>query len=478
MAKVKLLYLPSDTDPMNPLAITDEKKAIDASIEKAKGISVEVVEKKDVKLPELAQLAADHRPRVVHVNAHGKLDGASTNVMLFNAQGKVEAVDQARMTTVLRRFGEEGARLVVLGVCQSLPLAEALIADKESKIDAVISMSGDIRSNALPAFSGALHGALARGEPLQKAYEAALVTLAGPLGAIPKLRCRKGVDPKRWYLSRRSLVAWIGIPVLAAAALAVILAWLLRPDPYLACMEERLKKIDTPGDKREMAKRFRADKGKIDASEERLDDTLVKLAMKPIGWQALVECGKKESFAPEMEVKFDVVIDSDGGDVGAKEKPDLSPRDPKRLSAHNARCEGDGRCQVRSKITDVHQLSELYELKRPGHQSMTLTLREMLAKKRIALGLAPQPVPVPVPVSTPTTTGTHRPEPPPLCGDLDLLRGLVRSQLRAGEEATVSVEVKRDGVVCSAPGGICNVVRAGFAAGRKPCVARNVTVRN
>jgi len=144
----------------------------------------------------LVQAVVSEKPDIVHFGGHGE----DRQLLLLDEIGMKTnfTVEDAELL-----FRERSVRLVVFSVCKSLAMARALT--ETSVVDFAIGTEKDLADTAAIDFTGQFYRALAQGDPLQQAYQAALVATPRELrresACTPQLLARPGVTAEHFRIA-------------------------------------------------------------------------------------------------------------------------------------------------------------------------------------------------------------------------------------------------------------------------------------
>jgi CHAT domain-containing protein len=157
------------------LQIERETERIVEALRRRRDIRVEAIYKTTVQ--DLRDGLRDFSPHVLHVIAHGEIEGGKGALVLRTSAGYSERLGGEHLSTKLR--GCHDLRLVVLNACDTafLPREEGLdpfssvaaVLVRRHKLPAVVAMQFPITDEAAVAFGGALYASLAAGDPVEAA---------------------------------------------------------------------------------------------------------------------------------------------------------------------------------------------------------------------------------------------------------------------------------------------------------------------
>lgn len=152
-----------------------------------------------VQFEHLRTALMEYQPHILHLSAHGDLDGSL--VFEGDADG-ARTVPRSKIIRLLESLRDD-LRLVVVNACHSQALARELAP----AVGVAIGMSDAVRDAAAIAFAVAFYEGLGFGKSVEKAFDVALIGLDERDEAVPRLFPPAAVDPQ----SRR------GRPLLALA---------------------------------------------------------------------------------------------------------------------------------------------------------------------------------------------------------------------------------------------------------------------
>jgi hypothetical protein len=135
--------------------------------------NVKLEQRTAVTFDRLRKAVQDVRPHVLHISSHGK---SGDLFFHLDDSGAYQKVPPSALIRLLRALGKE-LRLVVLNACDSLPIAEAVVATEQPVAPWAIGMKHPIVDEDAIAYSTALYDGLASGLPVGDAHEAALSAL-------------------------------------------------------------------------------------------------------------------------------------------------------------------------------------------------------------------------------------------------------------------------------------------------------------
>ena len=121
-----------------------------------------------VRAKDIQDIFYDHRGHIVHFAGHGDHGG---RLVLENEIGFAKPVQPAQIRDLVRLFNEDRRiRCVVLNACHTLPLAKALVASP-SVVACAVGTRDEVDDDAAIWFADGFYNALARGEPLGRAFD-------------------------------------------------------------------------------------------------------------------------------------------------------------------------------------------------------------------------------------------------------------------------------------------------------------------
>eukprot|EP00698_Gefionella_okellyi_P025483 TRINITY_DN9354_c0_g1_i1.p1 TRINITY_DN9354_c0_g1~~TRINITY_DN9354_c0_g1_i1.p1 ORF type:complete len:1020 (+),score=215.26 TRINITY_DN9354_c0_g1_i1:107-3166(+) len=150
--------------------------------------------------PKLA-IALAQQWDVVHISAHGHTDGS---LLLEDGTGKSHALDGPNGLVELFRNAKNAAPVVVLSSCYSIALAEALLANPDTGVRAVVACKNAVNANSSTILSEQLYGMLAKGETIGSAFQSAQRAVAtSPLVGDSVFACER-----KWHIADDELITW------------------------------------------------------------------------------------------------------------------------------------------------------------------------------------------------------------------------------------------------------------------------------
>ncbi|MCY1058862.1 CHAT domain-containing protein [Nannocystis sp. SCPEA4] len=117
----------------------------------------------------------DVRPNVLHISSHG--ESGSLYFQARRSGDDLQRVPQTALIKLLHALGSD-LKLVVLNACDSLEIAEGIVARKPSQITWAIGMKDPIYDDDAIDYSVALYDSIAAGRAIGIAHQAALARLA------------------------------------------------------------------------------------------------------------------------------------------------------------------------------------------------------------------------------------------------------------------------------------------------------------
>lgn len=115
-------------------------------------------------LPHLEQ----HRPHLVHLHAHGSLEG-----MVLEWEDERSVIVRPEAIQALLRSAGEQIRLVFFGGCNSARVAESAV----TAVDFAIGMRGPVEEKAETRFAATFYGSVSAGRSVRSAFEQGLAVL-------------------------------------------------------------------------------------------------------------------------------------------------------------------------------------------------------------------------------------------------------------------------------------------------------------
>jgi hypothetical protein len=219
MKKHTILFLASNPDGTDRLALDKEAQAIQVELERAgQRDRFELVTRWAAEPLDLLRELGKLRPTVVHFSGHGRSparekpsgegphrdievpgQGDQSGLYFRGRDGRAQAVSTAAF---VQTFGAAGAsvKLVVLNACYSEVQAEALI----EYVDYVVGMAGTMGDDAARAFAVGFYCGLGASEPVDGAYKygCAAINVEGlPEWDRPQLKMRAGVNANSLVLA-------------------------------------------------------------------------------------------------------------------------------------------------------------------------------------------------------------------------------------------------------------------------------------
>jgi hypothetical protein len=185
-----ILFLASNPDATDRLALDEEVRAIEAKIRAADHRdSLALKTRWAVRADDLLQALNEDRPTVVHFSGHGE---GRAGLVLHDEAGGSKLVPAAALRRLFATLKGD-VRVVVLNACYSGEQAAAIAEE----IDCVVGMTSPVLDDAARAFAASFYRALGFGHSVQAAFDqgALAVELAGIEGAdVPRLLVRPGVS--------------------------------------------------------------------------------------------------------------------------------------------------------------------------------------------------------------------------------------------------------------------------------------------
>lgn len=159
---------------------------------------LKVVQLTALRFEDLRTALMEHKPHILHLSCHGEPDGS----VLFESSTKdgAKSVSKKQLLRLLNALGSN-LRLVVFNACHSTAIAR----DVPPTIGLSVGMSDEIRDSSAIEFSAAFYEALAFGESVQAAFDAALASLDDD-DDVPELFPTAQQDPEK----RRQLPLVVG----------------------------------------------------------------------------------------------------------------------------------------------------------------------------------------------------------------------------------------------------------------------------
>lgn len=187
----KLLFLAANPTNTDPLALGEEVNAIEMSLRLAKGHVP--IESKHVMATGHQALVREffaEKPSILHFSGHGQ---SGEGLVLHDPRDTSRTAAGADLARLFAPFNAQ-LKLVVLNACYSLEQATQMT----HAVDVVIGMTTSIKDRLAREFASTLYSALANGNSVGQAVEAAKASVG--LAGIPgdeaiKVRTRYGVDP-------------------------------------------------------------------------------------------------------------------------------------------------------------------------------------------------------------------------------------------------------------------------------------------
>ncbi len=145
----------------------------------------------------LTVLLDREQPHILHVYAHGGVDGS---LAFENDRGDEQVVSAERFLAALRSAGIR-PDLAVACACNSAALAPELL----EFADCVVAVNSKVSYKHAKVFMGAFYGALARGRSVAKAFDhskAHVGLVLDPEKQLFELLSREGIDPADVYFWR------------------------------------------------------------------------------------------------------------------------------------------------------------------------------------------------------------------------------------------------------------------------------------
>jgi len=196
--KIKVLFLAAYPD-VEPLMLDEEIRSITQKIRVADYRDcIELVSAWAVRPDDLLQTLNQHKPDIVHFSGHGKSSGEIVLVDLENGKRIPKPVNPAALKALFEVL-KDNIRVVLLNACYSQIQAEAI----KDVIDCVIGMNADISDQAAIIFASSFYRAIGFGRSVREAFEqgrTALLLEGITEDKVPKLLCRKGVNPSKLHL--------------------------------------------------------------------------------------------------------------------------------------------------------------------------------------------------------------------------------------------------------------------------------------
>jgi hypothetical protein len=199
-SRIKILFLSANPKDVGTLDLANEVRAISTRLLATPRRDMFGIQQEwAVRVSELQAHLMRHKPQIVHFSGHGQTTG---EIILEDEAGESKTVPVAGLKQLFALLKKDIV-CVVLNACFSKPQAIAIARN----IPCVIGMSGAIGDRAAISFSASFYQALGFGRSIREAFDLAcneiqLNDLEGH--NIPKLICKKGVDPKTVRLSEPS----------------------------------------------------------------------------------------------------------------------------------------------------------------------------------------------------------------------------------------------------------------------------------
>lgn len=160
---MRLLYISCNPEEQNSLMVEDEINEMTLRISLTPGDRVQSTFLPRCRLEDLATRIAQHRPKVLHIAAHG-----SDNELLFaSSTGESKRLSGQTLKQLLP--AQNGPRLVYLNACNSHDIAKELVG----RVAIVVATSTPITNRASRAAAGLFYERLTEGCTVQEAFEAA-----------------------------------------------------------------------------------------------------------------------------------------------------------------------------------------------------------------------------------------------------------------------------------------------------------------
>lgn len=148
-----------------------------------------VIQLTALRFEDLRTALLEHKPHILHLSCHGEPDGS----VLFESSTKdgAKIVSKNQLLRLLAALGSN-LRLVVFNACHS----SAVARDVPPTIGLSVGMSDEVRDTEAIEFSVAFYEALAFGESVQAAFDAALAGLDDD-AEVPALFPTAEQDPEK-----------------------------------------------------------------------------------------------------------------------------------------------------------------------------------------------------------------------------------------------------------------------------------------
>lgn len=194
----KLLFLASNPEDTDQLALDEEMRAIEHKLRAADlRDEVTMISKLAVRTDDLLQYLNQYRPHVVHFSGHGS---PHDQIVLMDHNRQARPVSGEALRKLFSAL-RDNIRVVILNACYSHTQAQAIA----EQVECVIGMKRAIGDSAAIVFAAAFYSAIGFGRSVGHAFDQAVASLAMQTvdeADTPVLHERPGVRASDVFLVR------------------------------------------------------------------------------------------------------------------------------------------------------------------------------------------------------------------------------------------------------------------------------------
>jgi hypothetical protein len=196
MGNIKVLFLASNPNNTNQLALDEEVREITSKIRTSEyRDSIKLNSAWAVRPDDLIQMLSEHRPQIVHFSGHGSESG---EIILTNDSGESKPVSSKALKALFTTL-KDNIKIVVLNCCFSKEQARAIT----QVIDCAVGMSEAIGDKAAIIFAASFYRAIGFGRSVKDAFDQGITALlleGIPEENTPELLVKDGVNPSEVIL--------------------------------------------------------------------------------------------------------------------------------------------------------------------------------------------------------------------------------------------------------------------------------------
>jgi hypothetical protein len=198
MKRIKVLFLAANPVGKNRLSLDNEIHEVTDKIRAAEHRdAIELISCWATQPDDLLQAFNQHKPEIVHFSGHGNQAG---EILLTDEKNTPKPVSPAALKALFETL-KDNIRVVIINACYSCIPTD----DIRNVVDCVIGMNSAISDRAAIVFAASFYRAIGFGRSVQEAFQQGRVSLmleGIPEENTPELMCKKGIDPKRIFLTR------------------------------------------------------------------------------------------------------------------------------------------------------------------------------------------------------------------------------------------------------------------------------------